>query len=147
MFKSYDLWCEWANEQKGFMSLDVNNRVWALDKDIVGDGTIYSEDVCVFVPCVINSLFKRSKRETTSYVGVFKESSKKKFKSAINMYGKHKHLGYFDTEIEAHLEYLKARKMFADNLFLEYGDTVDDRVWDSLFKSCEYSDIPDISKN
>ena len=147
MFKSYDLWCEWALTQKGFMNQDVNNRIWALDKDIVGNGKLYSEDFCVFVPSVINNLFKRSSRETTKYVGVFKESRKKLFKSGITMYKKHKHLGYFETELEAHLEYLKARKCFADDLFRDYGDAVDDRVWDALFKSCEYSDIPDISLN
>lgn len=147
MFKSYDLWCEWAKEQKGFMELDVNDRVWSLDKDIVGDGTIYSEDVCVFVPCVINNLFKSSKRKTTNFMGVFKESRKKLFKASITVESKHHHLGYFKTELEAHLEYLKARKCFADDLFRDYGDAVDDRVWDALFKSCEYSDIPDISLN
>lgn len=144
MFKSYDLWYEWSLAQKGFMELDVNGRIWALDKDIVGDGTIYSEDFCVFVPCVINNLFKSSKRKTTGYVGVYKESSKNLFKAGITVDNKHYHLGYFKTEIEAHLEYLKARKIFADKLCVKYGDTVDDRVWDSLFKSCEYSDIPDI---
>lgn len=147
MFKSYDLWCEWAKEQKGFMELDVNGRVWSIDKDIVGDGTIYSEDVCVFVPCVINNLFRGSKRKTTGYVGVFKESRKKLFKAGITVDNKHHHLGYFETEIESHLEYLKARKVFADKLYTKYGDSVDCRVWDSLFKSCEYSDIPDILNN
>lgn len=144
MFKSYDCWYEWSLAQKGFMELDVNDRIWALDKDIIGDGTIYSEDVCVFVPCVINNLFKGSKRKTTGYVGVFKESRKKLFKAGITVDYNHHHLGYFKTELEAHLEYLKARKMFASELYTKYGDTVDDRVWDSLFKSCEYSDIPDI---
>lgn len=144
MFKSYDNWYEWSLTQKGFMTLDVNDRIWALDKDIVGDGTIYSEDVCVFVPCVINNLFKSSKRKTTGFVGVYKESRKKMFKASVTFDHKPQHLGYFKTEIEAHLEYLKYRKMFADKLYIKYGDTVDDRVWDSLFKSCEYSDIPDI---
>lgn len=147
MFKSYDLWYDWAREQKGFMELDVKDRIWALDKDIVGDGTIYSEDVCVFVPCVINNLFRSVKKKSTGYAGVFKESRKKLFKAGITVESKSHHLGYFKTEVEAHLEYLKYRKMFADKLYTKYGDTVDDRVWDSLFKSCEYSDIPDISRN
>lgn len=146
MFKSYDLWYGWAKEQKGFMGLDVNNRIWAIDKDIVGDGTIYSEDVCVFVPCVINNLFTSSKRKSTGYAGVFKESRKKLFKAGITVDSKSHHLGYFKTEVEAHLEYLKARKVFADKLYDKYGEAVDCRVWDSLFKSCEYSDIPDISR-
>lgn len=149
MFKSYDLWYEWAEEQKGFLNTEHNGKIWSIDKDIIGDGTIYSEDVCVFVPCVINNLFRSgsSERKTAGYVGVSKESRKKLFKAAISVDSKPHHLGYFKTELEAHLEYLKARKLFADKLYDRYGESVDCRVWDSLFKSCEHSDIPDISRN
>ena len=57
------------------------------------------------------------------------------------------HIGTFDTVDEAYKAYLSTRLMYSKELFNLYGDTIDDRVWDSLFKSCEYSDIPDIPIN
>ena len=53
-FKDYSYFFDWCKTQKGFNVLG-----WQLDKDILGDGTIYSEDVCVFVPQELNSFFKK----------------------------------------------------------------------------------------
>lgn len=54
-FKDYDKFIAWAENQVGFMCTDDNGRLYQLDKDILGDGTYYSEDTCCFVPCGLNS--------------------------------------------------------------------------------------------
>ena len=42
---------------------DIGERL-ALDKDIVGDGTLYSPEKCILVPFRINGLFVHKKSET-----------------------------------------------------------------------------------
>ena len=58
-FKSYEYFHNWCNFQKGF-----GNKGWQLDKDLLGNGSIYSEDVCVFVPQRLNSFFKTRGNDT-----------------------------------------------------------------------------------
>ena len=53
-FRYYPYFKDWCEKQVGF-----DQDGWQLDKDILGDGTIYSEDVCVFVPQELNSFFKK----------------------------------------------------------------------------------------
>lgn len=145
-FKNFDWWCDWAYKQKGFLLQDTNNKIRPIDKDIVGDGTIYSEDVCVFVPLVINNLFIDSKSKSnvgrTGVRRVERVSVPDKYEARLGTYCTH--IGTFDTVDEAYRAYLSVRLKYSNDLFNTYGDTVDDRVWESLFKSCEYSDIPDI---
>lgn len=146
MFKSYDRWRDWAVDQKGFLNKENNGKIWSIDKDIVGDSTIYSEDVCVFVPAIINCLFIKSKNKSkVGRIGVRKVervSVPDKYEARLGRYCTH--IGTFDTVDEAYRAYLSTRLAYSKELFNMYGSTVDDRVWDSLFKSCEYSDIPDI---
>ena len=55
-FLHYSFFYDWCQEQVGFGKVDVNNRHWQLDKDLlfVGNKT-YSETTCVFLPAEINS--------------------------------------------------------------------------------------------
>lgn len=138
MFKSYDLWCEWAREQKGFLNTEYNGKIWSIDKDILGDGTIYSEDVCVFVPTEINNLVKGSGRENLP-TGVVESSS-----NSFNPYtAKLKYLGVsfsggvYDNVERAHRVYLKFRKEMVKDIIEIYGDSVDERVYSKLLETCE----------
>lgn len=146
MFKSYDLWCEWAREQKGFLNTEYNGKIWSIDKDILGDGRVYSEDVCVFVPAIINYLFIKSKNKSNvGRIGVRRVeriSVPDKYEARLGTYCNH--IGTFDTVDEAYRAYLSVRLEYSNDLYAKYGDSVDDRVWEALFESCEYSDIPDI---
>lgn len=138
MFKSYDLWCEWAREQKGFLNTEYNGKIWSIDKDILGDGTIYSEDVCVFVPTEINNLVKGSGRENLP-TGVVESGS-----NSFNPYtAKLKYLGVsfsggvYDNVERAHKVYLRFRKEMVKDIMEIYGDSVDERVYSKLRETCE----------
>ena len=100
----------------------------------------------MFVPLVINNLFIDSKNKSnvgrTGVRKVERVSVPDKYEARLGTYCTH--IGTFDTVDEAYKAYLSTRLMYSKELFALYGDSVDDRVWDSLFKSCEYSDIPDI---
>ena len=58
LFCNFDSWCDWAENVGGYMCEDSNGMLWELDKDLLGDGSIYSEDTCVFLPRKINGLLK-----------------------------------------------------------------------------------------
>lgn len=58
-FKSYKYFYDWCQFQKGF-----GLHGWQLDKDLLGDGFLYSEGNCVFIPQRLNSFFKTKGSET-----------------------------------------------------------------------------------
>ena len=146
-FKDYDWYLDWAKQQKGFLNLEPCGRLWAIDKDILGDGTIYSEDICVFVPAEINNMFKAS--GSTLPIGVSTTKSRRSDYSVSAKYlGVRFALGTYNSLLKAHNVYLTFRKCIVDDLYRDYGDHIDNRVWEQLYKSCylEYynTDIYDL---
>ena len=138
-FKQYNLWIEWASNQKGFRCVDNLGRTFHIDKDIIGDGTLYDFDTCCFVPNAINSLFRKPRIDTGLLLGVSKEVRKKKFKArGFNLCGGSTHIGYYDTEGEAHDAYLKTRLLYVASLVEIYGDNLEERLISELYKSCKF---------
>lgn len=137
-FKSYDSWCEWAKKQKGFMNVEPSGKVWAIDKDILGDGKLYSEDVCVFVPVEINNLIKSSGNKGLP-TGVWYDSgvSYHNYKAIGGYLGHQFQLGGFSDVKRAHFVYLQFRTWMVEDIILRYGNSVDERVYQSLRASCD----------
>ena len=139
-FKDYFSFYSWAERQIGFMCIDDDGFSYELDKDVVGGSSCYSPTHCVFVPKVINALVKPN-RNSKLLRGV------QYFKEKITPYRayntiKHKpiHLGYYDTEMEAHMKHLESRRGVIEKLELQYKDRVDPRVFPALYETC----LPDI---
>lgn len=138
LFKNYDQWYDWANNQKGFLNLEPSGRIWSIDKDIIGDGSIYSEDVCVFVPAEINNLVKGNggiKNKCISKLEPKKGGAD--YTINIGYKGQNICLGVYYSEERALLVYNKFKKVMLDDLYLEYKDSVDHRVFEYLHKSCD----------
>lgn len=58
LFKDFDAWMDWAENQHGFMWRDQFGKVFALDKDVKFRddlGKHYSEDTCSFIPSGYNT--------------------------------------------------------------------------------------------
>lgn len=74
-----------------------------LDKDILVKGNkVYSPKLCCFIPRKINTLLhKRVKNKKGLPSGVHTNKGLKPYKSGLSIDGKHKHLGSFDTVLEA----------------------------------------------
>ena len=142
-FKYYPYFKEWCNKQIGF-----DQEGWALDKDILVKGNkIYSEEVCVFVPQKINNLILTNKAKRGKYpIGVAFDKRNSKFRSCINRYGKHVHLGHYHTPHEAFLAYKKAKEYYIKEVVTSYRDQIDPRVYEALMvweveedrTDCEY---------
>lgn len=55
-FKSFDDFVDWAETQAGFMWVNSKNQLWQLDKDLLGNGLLYSKDTVCFLPIRLNSM-------------------------------------------------------------------------------------------
>ena len=104
---------------------------WQLDKDILGVGAkVYSEDVCVFVPKVINTLFLlNKKRRGANLIGVHYLEKANKYQVNVSCYGKLKQLGRFDTEQQAFTAYRQEKEKYAKELAETYKESLDERVY------------------
>lgn len=71
-----------------------------IDKDILGDGTLYSPSTCLFVTKKLN-LAWRGAQQRSNDVGVTWHRRQKKWQVTLCIDGKNRHLGYYDTTEEA----------------------------------------------
>ena len=130
-FMDFELWLKWSKEQIGFMSRDINNNLFQMDKDILsyGRGLEYSKDMCVFVPPCINTLCRRHKGDLPR--GVYFDSRKKKkpyrVKATFNSVSFSG--GYHSTIESASAKYREFREHHINTLMNIYKDDVDPRVW------------------
>lgn len=96
-----------------------------LDKDVIG-GRVYSPDTCLLVSGNLNKFlaYRVSKRSHGTMVGFNYEKDRKKYKAHIQRDGRVVTLGRFDTELQAHLCWLKAKTEQLTKFF----ETEDQRV-------------------
>lgn len=82
---------------------------YTLDKDILGNGKLYSPETCCFVPNHINNiLHKNIHNQSYLCIGVIEQDGR--FRVRVNTLNKKKkHIGYFNTEKEASIAYKKAK--------------------------------------
>lgn len=57
-FSNYDDWVAWAERQSGYMWVDEKGKLFEQDKDLLGDGKLYSPETCCFLPREINCYLK-----------------------------------------------------------------------------------------
>ena len=129
-FKSYEYFYEWCHKQIGF-----GNEGWQLDKDLLVKGNkVYSEDTCVFIPQEVNSLLiKHEASRGEHLIGVCWCKRDKVFVAQINKNrGKHKRLGYFNTELEAFNAYKQAKESFIKEQANKWKSQIDPRAHEAL---------------
>jgi len=95
-----------------------------LDKDILFPGNkIYSPETCVFVDQKVNIfLIERNASRGDYMIGVCWRKDCSKFQAWCNINGKQKHLGYFNSELEAHKAWLAFKLKLAYKLASEQTD-------------------------
>jgi len=93
-----------------------------LDKDLLGDGKLYSPDNCCFLSRRLKALLKNS-----SGVYVKKGYKNKKYVAQISMDCKKMHLGYFASESEARKAYIDKRNEIINIFITEEGVEVQER--------------------
>lgn len=120
-FKNFNSFVEWCNREQGFMNKESNGRFWAIDKDLLKIGN-YSEDSCLFVPSEVNSfIIDRANFRGTEKLGVLFYRNKNMYRARCSSQGKSNHLGYFETEDEAHQAWLNFKRKEAGRLAEKYS--------------------------
>ena len=126
-FNDYQQFKTWCNSQLGF-----GNTGWELDKDILVKGNkIYSEDTCCFVPKEINLLLVKHDKGRGDYLlGVDYHKNRKQFRARCG----DKHLGWFNTELEAFRAYKEAKEAYIKEVANKWKDQIDPKVYEALMK-------------
>ena len=90
---------------------------FAIDKDILGGGKLYSPQTCLLVPPALNNFLLGSESIRGNYpIGVTWHRTKQKFLARV---GNPKvNLGHFDCPNEAHQAWLKAKLELCDTIEL-----------------------------
>ena len=129
-FKSYEYFYEWCQNQIG-----SNVEGWHLDKDLLIKGNkVYSEYTCVFLPSEINSLLVKCTASRGEYlIGVYWSKTANAFKATVRKNkGGQKHLGYFNTELEAYNAYKIAKEAFVKEQANKFKSQIDPRAYNAL---------------
>ena len=125
-------WKFYSNFKSDVESLTgFNSEGFQMDKDLLGDGKLYSKETVCFLPQKLNMfLVKHKERRGYLPLGVSKSKSKSKpFRSRGNdENGKQVHLGHFKTPEEAHEKYLDFKRVKLLNLIEDYADRLDERI-------------------
>ena len=101
-----------------------------LDKDILGDGTVYSSDTCCFVSGYANSFLIRSTENHGKLPTGVRIESTGRFSAKIKRKGKSVYLGTFDTPMQAHIAWCKAKIEAAHDLIRD--ENLDQKIAVSL---------------
>lgn len=100
---------EWQESFMAFRSW-METQDWEgrqLDKDLKGDGTLYSPDTCLFVPPWINGFLPDVEPKGYSI-----DKRVGKYRATVMEYGKQRGLGYYDTPEEARSAHIHAKMMY-----------------------------------
>ena len=112
-------WQHLSNFEAWVETQDYLGKV--LDKDILGDGKLYSPETCAFISARLNGFLVGTRIKKDLPLGVTWEDDRQKYKAEIAMNRKSKRLGNFHNKWEAHLVYCKAKLELAKQILVEEG--------------------------
>ncbi len=124
-------WLTFSNFRAWMVQHDWKGK--QLDKDLLFEGNkIYSPETCVFISGMLNLFFtSRCASRGKFMIGACWNKVKSKFQSSCSnpFTNKREHLGYFDTELEAHLAWKKKKNELAQRYATKQSD---ERVIEAL---------------
>lgn len=99
---SYDSWLDWARQQPNFLKRDSGGNLYQIDKDLFGDGLMYEETICCFLPKAVNQALQNNTKG-------FQVLPNGKYRVKTSFEGVAKNVGCFSTKGEATEAYLSAK--------------------------------------
>lgn len=124
---------KFARDQIGFFDRDSNGKSFHLDKDILGNGKLYSTETICFIPPEINA-FKTNRKSTKGEypIGVLFHKASGKLISQITVNSTKKYLGVFDNPYDAFSAYKVEKEKQSKFLAEKYKSVIDPRVYQAL---------------
>ncbi|AMR57270.1 putative DNA binding protein [Pseudomonas phage vB_PsyM_KIL3b] len=112
-------WLVFSNFKKWMEPQEWSGLV--LDKDILGDGNIYSQKTCRFVPSDVNSFFSENVHLPIPGTRLkFEDGREKPYIAQAMVYGKKKYLGVFTDRLKAHKAWQSAKISEVERIIFEY---------------------------
>lgn len=110
-----DEWLTFSNFKIWMQGHDWEGK--QIDKDILfPNNDTYAPDVCCFVSSELNSMFTTI---GSGLIGTSYHKHRKKFQASINIHGKQKYLGLYDTALDARKTYIVAKIAHIETFFSE----------------------------
>jgi len=115
-----DEWTNYANFKSWFDRNYING--YHLDKDILKQGNaVYGPDFCAFIPKEINNLIlDRSACRGDLPIGVCFHSQTGKYSARVNINGRQKRFGLYNSPLEASSAYIKEKSKHIRDKALDY---------------------------
>lgn len=131
-FQNFAIWAE--------DKLDKFEKGWELDKDMFGNGMLYSPENCTMLPCKINwflcdtySSKKSGLPDGVTIIEPKHPNAKIGYVARCHINGKREYLGYYNTPEEAGSVYRVAKENEAKRLADEYKHMLTDRQYEKLY--------------
>ena len=134
-----------SDEWHSFMAFRawwVNNYAegFHIDKDIIGDGSMYSRESCIYIPRWLNAFIiapEKASNECSTGVSIYTRNSKKFVAQCNNpITGQREFLGYFNCNEDARRAYVKRKIKHADSL-KAMMDAIDTRIYNRVIRIIE----------
>ncbi len=124
-----DSWQDYSNFHEDVKDMVGYGTDFVLDKDsLIKGNRVYRKENCCFVPELINVALVKSDRTRGEYlIGVDFHKKTGKFRARHK-----KHLGLFNTEIEAFNAYKIAKENYLKELAEKWKDKIDPRAYEAL---------------
>lgn len=131
---NFQNFAEWFYNQEFSEAKDEKGNKYHLDKDILDKGDkVYSPQNCCFIPQELNGLFRDKYLSTGNLPkGVHFVIKKGRFRASLSVYGKTKHLGYFETQEEAFQAYKKAKESYVKEVVEDWKGLVSSEVYQAI---------------
>lgn len=128
-----EVWKDFQGFAEWYEGHDFAGLGYHLDKDLLVSGNeLYSPDNCCLLPQELNKLITSGKRSRDCLVGTHWSKRAEKWLSSVSVDNKQVHLGTFDTELEAHLAYIKSKEILVRQEALFWFGKVEPRAYEAL---------------
>lgn len=97
---NFQTFSDWFYREQDSLKRDVGGKPYCLDKDILGDGLVYSPENCCFVPESLNKIITNTKHALGAYVNGDKFMVRTRQSGVVGSYG---------TVVEANIVYKKTK--------------------------------------
>lgn len=120
---------DWYN--KNIITCEGNKI--CIDKDLLGDGKLYSPKTCCFLPEAINNAIKKNiqSNNKSGYSGV-RVTGKSCIIAQTSLFGIKKYIGSFDSKKEAREMFVKEKDNYIHQLAELYIDVLPSNVYNKL---------------